>query len=178
MKTGRRLVIKIYNAAKFVYGYPVKPAAITQAIDIAFMLELKKAVREITNDYGLYRFSEGLKKTEDFFYKRFTDAYIELAKGRLRSSGENTIACSSAAGTLKKALNILLKLFAPVMPFITEEVWSWSFDTESDIASIHLSPWPTDRDFADMQAPRHKDCFDTACVVMRQINRLRSEVLH
>ncbi len=175
MKTGRRLVIKIYNAAKFVYGYPVEPAAITQAIDIAFMLELKKAVREITDDYGHYRFSEGLKKTEDFFYRRFTDAYIELAKGRFRSSGENTTARSSAAGTLKKALNILLRLFAPVMPFITEEVWSWSFGTESDIASIHIAPWPTDRDFADMQAPRYTDCFDVACDVMSQINRLRSE---
>jgi valyl-tRNA synthetase len=132
----------------------------------------KKAVQAITDDYRLYSFSEGLKRTEDFFYKRFTDIYIELVKGRLKGFSGNKRARGSAAGTLQKALNILLRLFAPVMPFITEEVWSWVFAGKENIASIHIAPWPGDRDFAGIPAVMHTDCFNAAKSVMHRINRL------
>jgi len=60
------------------------------------------------------------------------------------------------------------------MPFITEEVWSWVFAGKENIASIHIAPWPDDRDFAGIPPVMHTDCFNTARVVIHRINRLRT----
>lgn len=155
--------------------FPAQRGVIAEAVDISFMLELKKTVQEVTDDFKHYRFSEGLKKTEDFFYKRFTDIYIELAKGRLKTLHGKERTGGSAAETLHSALNILLRLFAPVMPFITEEVWSWRFAEKLGVSSIHLAPWPCDKDFDGLPNIKHRDCFRTAMAVMHRINRLRTD---
>ena len=63
----------------------------------------------------------------------------------------------------------------PFVPFITEEVYSWVFASKENIASIHIAPWPDGRDFAGIPAVMHTDCFNTARVIMRRINRLRTE---
>jgi valyl-tRNA synthetase len=175
MKTGKRLVTKIYNASKFVHTFPAQKGVISEAVDIAFLLDLKKMVLEVTDDFKHYRFSEGLKKTENFFYKCFTDTYIELAKGRLKAHADKVGPGSSAAATLHSALNILLRLFAPVMPFITEEVWSWRLSEEVGAASIHLAFWPCDKDFEGFPAVKDKNCFRTAMAVMHRVNRLRTD---
>jgi valyl-tRNA synthetase len=175
MKTGKRLVTKIYNASKYVHTFPCEIGRVTEAVDISFLLELKAVALDVTNDYGHYRFSDGLKKTEDFFYKRFADIYIELAKGRLKSGFGEDGAGPSAAATLHRALNVLLRLFAPVLPFITEEVWSWRFtEAAGAAASIHLASWPCDQDFNGFPEVKNRGCFKTVVAVMHRINKLRT----
>ena len=177
MKTGKRLVTKIYNASKFVHTFPVEIGRITEAVDISFLLELKTMVSDVTDDYEHYRFSDGLKKTQDFFYKRFTDIYLELAKGRLKNNVSRDGAGPSAAATLHRALNVLLRLFAPVLPFITEEAWSWGFANASAVtrASVHLASWPCDQEFYGLSEVKNRGCFETVAAVMHRINKLRTD---
>jgi valyl-tRNA synthetase len=73
----------------------------------------------------------------------FTDNYIELVKDRAKSGGA---AAASAVGALNLGLSVLLRLFAPVLPFITEEVWSWKLRDETGVPSIHRAAWPSVHD--------------------------------
>ena len=130
---------------------------------------------DITDDYQHYRFSDGLKKTEDFFYKRFTDIYIELAKGRLINAVGGDGSGASAAATLHQALSVLLRLFAPALPFITEEAWSWGLAEATETTSIHLADWPCDQDFDRLADIKNRDCFNTVAAVMHRINKLRTD---
>jgi len=176
MKTGRKLVTKIYNAAKFTVAYPApEDAGITEDVDTSFLLALRDAVEQITEAYRAYRISEALKKTEDFFYKRFTDVYIELVKGRLKGATGDRRSRISAAASSHTALNILLRLFAPVMPFITEEIWSWAFAGKEKNGSIHIASWPDRRDFESVDGSRQSGSFDAAAAMMHRINRIRTE---
>jgi valyl-tRNA synthetase len=95
-----------------------------------------------------------LQEVESFFWSHFTDTYLELAKLRARS--EDPAAATgrgSAVATLRLGLDVLLRLFAPFLPFICEEVWSWAFAAERGQPSIHAAPWPSERDFAEIAEP-------------------------
>ncbi len=156
MKNGRRLVIKIFNAGKFVLAYGGEKRPITEALDLAFLLKLRDLVAQATKLYE--RYEPALQETEDFFWHNFTDTYIELAKARARAAGEPGAseeakqAGGSAVAALRLGLSVLLRLFAPVLPYITEEVWSWAFAAEDGPESIHAAPWPGGGGFCGRRA--------------------------
>ena len=139
---GSKLVTKIYNAGKFVLMQEAEHGEITTELDRAFVNDLRDTVRRATDALERFEFALALQITETFFWDSFTDNYIELVKRRARSETD-PVGRASAVATLRLGLNTLLRLFAPFVPTITDEVWSWTFAEETGYGSIHQAPWPT-----------------------------------
>ncbi|MDR2722583.1 MAG: valine--tRNA ligase, partial [Cellulomonadaceae bacterium] len=147
MKIGRRLAIKVLNASKFVLSFgggagstvSLDPAAVTHPIDQAMLAALADVVEAATASYNAYDHTRALEATETFFWT-FCDDYVELVKSRAYSQGAGALSAQTA---LLIALDVLLRLLAPVLPFATEEVWSWWHGGVAAGDSIHRAAWPT-----------------------------------
>ncbi|MBW2267372.1 MAG: valine--tRNA ligase [Deltaproteobacteria bacterium] len=173
-KVGKRLVTKLFNASKFVLAQTADAGAISQEIDRAFIAELRALVERATADFERYEFGKVLQETESFFWQRFTDTGIELLKHRARDESD-AAGRASAVATLRLGLSVLLRLFAPVLPYITEEVWSWAFADETGSPSIHAAAWPDERDFAGVAAPADAASLDVAVEGWRAVMKAKSE---
>ena len=135
IKIGRRLAIKVLNAAKFVLSFPVPDGAeVTHALDASMLATLDGVVREATRALDAYDHARALELTESFFWT-FCDDYLELVKER--AYDRTDVGQASAALALRTALATLLRLFAPVLAFTAEEAWSWFND-----GSVHTAEWP------------------------------------
>ena len=137
MKIGRRLATKILNASKFVLTQgSAAPEAITEPIDKALLAALADVVDEATKAFEEFNYTKAMEVAEKFFWE-FTDDHLELVKDRSYGlAGE--AGAQSARAALTITLDTLVKLFAPFLPFVTEEVWSWTHEE-----SVHKSAWPT-----------------------------------
>lgn len=140
IKIGRRLAIKVLNASKFILGFEVPAGAqITEPIDASMLAQLERVVADASAALAAYDHARALEITESFFWA-FCDDYLELVKER--AYNEDHEGQASAALALRTALGVLLRLFAPVIPFATEEAWSWFND-----GSVHVAAWPTVAEF-------------------------------
>ncbi|HEX9619702.1 MAG TPA: class I tRNA ligase family protein, partial [Polyangiaceae bacterium] len=175
-KIGRRLVTKLFNAGKFVLAQSGPVAPVTHELDRAFVAELAELVTGSTRQFEEFKFAQVLHDTETFFWTRFTDTFIELSKPR--AWGDDAVSAEargSALTALRLGLGVLLRLFAPFLPYITEEVWSWVFAKESGQASIHTAPWPSEADFAGIAPPQHADSFGLSVACFEAINKAKSD---
>jgi valyl-tRNA synthetase len=174
-KIGKRLVTKLFNAGKFVLGHPGEIHPITTEMDRAFVAKLARLVDSATADLAEYRYANALQSIETFFWSQFTDTYIELAKPRAWGAIGEASERGSGLNALRLGLNVLLRLFAPFLPYIAEEVWSWVFAEETGQPSIHVAPWPSAEDFNGISAPDDAASFDLAMACLAAINKSKSD---
>lgn len=141
---GKKTITKLWNATKFVFmnlkDYKGEKPKKLEKIDEEFLKHLDNVVNEITKDFEEYNYSAARARTDTLFWKDLADNYLEIVKGRIyNSSGNQKI---SAQYVLYKTLLTILKLYAPIMPFITEEIYQIYFKRVEKDSSIHLSTWP------------------------------------
>jgi valyl-tRNA synthetase len=173
MRVGRRLAIKLLNASKFVLAKPEPHGAVTALVDRGLLTKLARLVRDSTADLDDYNYTRVLERTETFFWS-FCDDYLELVKGR-RYGDQGAELAESANGALLASLSAMLRLFAPFLPFVTEEVWSWWRD-----GSIHTAPWPTPDEVLASSTPSLEDdqavaALEFATAVLGAIRKKKSE---
>jgi len=146
IKIGRRLAIKVLNAAKFVYAFPGLDGRVTEPLDIDMLAELGAVIDLATKSLEEFDHARALEAAEQFFWT-FCDDYLELVKERAYGAATPE-AQASATSALRTAIDVLLRLFAPYLPFATEEVWSWTHE-----GSVHTAAWPTRADTGVDTAP-------------------------
>ena len=185
MKTGRRLAIKIGNASKFVISVTQLASKASESqfkpihlnpLDVDLLIGLREVIANATAALDRYDYTKALELIEMFFWG-YCDDYIELVK--VRAYGENYSLVESdqslsARYGLLKSLSIILRLFAPFQPYITEEVWSWW-----QHGSIHRAPWPTVAELDDVISAIHNSTSDArpyivAADVLSEIRKAKS----
>jgi len=152
LKIGKKLVNKLWNATKFaaIHLKGEQASEATEALDKWILTRLHRTVQKATTGFEAYEYAAAMRAIEDFFWNDFCDNYLELAKKRsYDEANEDPAGKASASHTLGLCLDAILRLFAPVMPHITEELWSHIFVTQhEESGSIHArGNWPKAADY-------------------------------
>ncbi|MBI3973119.1 MAG: valine--tRNA ligase [Chloroflexi bacterium] len=151
-RNGSKLVTKLWNASKLVLGHidgyrPAEaPPEGLNATDRWLLARLHDVVERATRSMNEYEFAAAKADAERFFWGDFCDNYLELVKARLYAdpgdSPQAAAARDAACCTLYHGLLSVLKIFAPFMPHITEEIYVAGFAERDGARSIHVSRWP------------------------------------
>ena len=166
MRIGRRLAIKILNASRFVLGFAddIEPSAVSEPVDRAMLAGLAQVVDVATAAFEEYDYARALEFAEQSFWS-WTDDYVELVKSRAYGDGPSA---QSAHAALQLALSTYQRLFAPFLPFVTEEVWSWWQE-----GSVHSQPWPNVSEFDGLTGD--PDVLTAATSVLGVVRKTKSD---
>ena len=173
MKIGRRLAIKVLNASKFALtmggegaAIDLDPALVTVPLDRSVLAALASVIDEASAALASYEHSRALEVTESFFWT-FCDDYLELVKERAynRDGAWDEASAASARAALAIVIDNVVRLLAPYLPYVTEEVWSWYRE-----GSVHTAAWPVVADLAGVEGdPSVLEAASSALIALRRV---------
>jgi valyl-tRNA synthetase len=172
MKVGRRLAVKLLNASKFALSdLPPAGDALTHPLDRAVLARLASVVADAGQSFEDYDYARALQRAEEFFWW-YCDFYLELVKGR-RYDPDPAVS-ASVSRALKLSMSVFQRLFAPFLPFVCEEVWSWWQE-----GSVHRAAWPEARELeteaAGAEPRRELDALEVTADVLREVRKAKSQ---
>jgi valyl-tRNA synthetase len=151
MKTGDKTVNKIWNATNFVGMNLDEDTEATfdndelRRVDKWLLGKLHEAMDDAATALDEYEFPQAREAIQTTFYEVFCDNYLELVKHRVYADEPD----ETAKSVLKYALDAFVRLYAPIMPFVTEEIYQHIFIDDHDEDSVHLTSWPSAGDTFD-----------------------------
>lgn len=167
VEIGHKTAVKLYNVARLLQMHLDKTGKMKhEYADIWILTELNNTIEKATLAFDKYKFSQVRDVVDAFFWSKFTDNYIEFVKYRLFS--DDAASANAAAFTLKMVFEVILKLYAPIMPFITEEIYQDLF--AKDI-SIHKSSWP---ELIQIPSDLDIDDFPNALAAIEEIRKYKA----
>ncbi len=143
---GRKVTIKLYNLGKFVKNAIKEGFEEPEELHLAdrwIISKYSEIVKNVTESMDNYRYDRAVKEVENFMWNIFADHYVEMVKHRM---GED-----ATKYTLYHVLLGIVKMFAPIMPHVTEEVYQDVFREKEGEKSVHLTSWPKPM-FVDKEA--------------------------
>ena len=181
-KVGKRLCTKLFNASKFVIdrfssidASELGVDKITTETDRAAIAQLRPLIERATKAFDAFDYAQALTLTEEFFWVTFCDNYIEIAKPRTydETLTEGRLSAASALRVMHRAL---LRMFAPFLPYITEEVWHWAYSGDLGMhQSIHRSPWITLEEIASVPGPKSDRTWALMIEVVESVRKAKAE---
>jgi valyl-tRNA synthetase len=173
---GQKLVTKLWNVAvfaqRFLDGYqpPTDRPALSPA-DRWLLHELQELIRQATAQFAAYEYASAKSATETFFWSVLADNYLEMAKKRLYDA--DNPGHEAARYTLQSVLLTVITLFAPILPYVTEEIYQGLFRQSEGCASIHRSRWPEVDD--SLIDPAAHDAGEALVAIANAVRRYKSE---
>jgi valyl-tRNA synthetase len=162
-KEGKRLVTKMRNAARLVQNYEGEGGDPIMPLDRALIARLRALVDSVTASWEDWDHAGALATTESWFWGDFCDNYLELSKTRSYAGDP------SAIGTLRTALDVVVRLFAPILPYITEEIYNAG---KKERASVHSAIWPS---ADELPVAEDDGSFNAGVAVLTKIRKAKSE---
>ncbi|GMV94767.1 MAG: valine--tRNA ligase [Candidatus Hydrogenedentota bacterium] len=181
-KVGKRLCTKLFNASKFAIGRfegidpaLLGPERVVTETDRAVIQELRPMIERATAVFEQFDYAQALSLIEDFFWRTFCDNFLELAKPRTYDE-ELTEGRLSAASALRLAHRALVRMLAPFLPYLAEEVWHWCYSADEGMhSSVHRSPWPSLSEFESIPAPVTMETYDATIAVIDAVRKAKAE---
>jgi valyl-tRNA synthetase len=166
--TGQKTLTKLWNASLFCANFLEKAdKPELNLIDRWFMSKLMNLIKNSTDSFNGYEYTDSKQATENFFWHTFCDNYLEIAKTRAYAND------ASAKWTLYNSLLTIMKLFSPIIPFVTEEIYQNLFKKDLKDDSIHISQWPTvDPSLVDKEA---EEMGDMAVAIISTVRQSKSK---
>jgi valyl-tRNA synthetase len=144
-------------------------------VDRAVVAELRPLLERATQAFDSFDYAQALGMVEDFFWRVFCDNYLEIAKPRTYDEAL-TAERLSACATLRLLHRCLVRLLAPFVPYITEEVWQWAYAGDSDMKpSVHTSPWPSLAELATIPEPNAAGLWATTVEVVDLLRKAKAD---
>jgi len=165
--SGKKFVTKLWNASKFISQSlsDKKPKKLLET-DRLFLSKLNKIIETATESFNNYEYSKARQETSNFFWHVFCDNYLEIVKRRVYSGKKEEK--ESASYSLYQSLLAILKMMAPITPYITEEVYQNYFRKNEKEKSIHISQWPE-----KIEIPEKKSDDETLELLMNILGDVR-----
>lgn len=178
---GQRFLTKLWNASKFVLmnlkNYKLKKEKIDdlEMIDKWMLIKIAKLVEQVREFYIKYKIPEARREIENVFWHDFCDNYLELVKRRVYQNNFESKEKSSAQFTLYHSLLAILKLAAPIIPHLTEEIYQQRFSKDENCKSIHLSTWPEIKIELNKETKKIEETGNVAIEIISKVRQAKAK---